>query len=343
MKLEPIFELAGVRFAYDKDAAGSRTYDIQIDDLRINRGDLIVFNGGNGAGKTTLLKLLNGLIDPDEGSIVFLGNPIESCRYAGIREKSVLVHQQPYLFSGSVYANVGYGLKIRKKDSRTIRSTVLESLAMVGLTDYAGHRARALSGGEQQRVAIARALVLEPCVLMLDEPTAHMDSGSSRRLEAVLRELNRQGTTLILCSHQQDFAYRLANRIEVMENGSINPRRENIYKGNATRRDTRFLYFRIDGSSDGVLRCPDERGDFSTAVLSADDIMLSHKEIETSAQNRFHGRVTATEKKDSLVLVMLDCGFPVQACITDYSCTQLKIQPGSELAVTFKASAVRLY
>jgi molybdate/tungstate transport system ATP-binding protein len=337
---EPLYTIHELRFAYDREAVSRREFDVRIDSLRINRGEYIAFVGENGAGKTTLLKLLNGLLEPSEGSIYLDGELLSSNRYARIRASSVLVHQQPYLFVGSVYANVSYGLKVRKISQRIIRRKVLERLALVGLDGFSHRKARELSGGEQQRVALARALVLEPEVLMLDEPTAHMDQGSIRQLREVLRKLRRQGTTLIMSSHQQEFAYRLADRLEVMEDGMLIPNRENIFKGEVVRRDERFMYFGMKG---GELRCPDREGAFTTAVLSTNDIILSQSPIETSAQNQFRGLVKGMERYGSLVQVELDCGFPLKACITEYSLEHLGVLPGRELFATFKASALRLY
>ena len=340
MNPDVLFSINDLRFAYDEAAASSEKYAVSIDALQIGRGEFMAFTGGNGAGKTTMLKLLNGLLVPGQGTIQYRGRPLEYGGYAPIRSSSVLVHQQPYLFVGSVFVNVGYGLKIRKVAQRTIRARVQEKLALVGLDGFAARRAGALSGGERQRVALARALALEPEVLMLDEPTAHMDPDSIRQLEGVLRKLHGQGTTLIMSSHHIEFAYRLADRLESMVDGKLTPRRENVLKGSVTRRDERFLYF---GTGDTEIRCPNQEGSFAAAVLSTNDVILSCERIETSAQNQFLGRVKALERYDHLVQVELDCGFPLKACITEYSRERLGVHPGRELVATFKASAVRLY
>ena len=340
MNADPLYALRGLRFAYPPDARSGTRFQLEIEALDIRQGECVALVGGNGAGKTTLLKLLNGLLEPESGSIGFRGEPLAARRHAAVRAASVLVHQQPYLFSGTVGANVGYGPKVRKADPREIRRIVDEKLALVGLEGFARRRARELSGGEQQRVAIARALALEPEILLLDEPAAHMDPSSVRQVEEVLRRIHRQGTTLIMSSHQLELAYRLADRMHAFDGGRLVAPRETILRGRVARRAGGFLYFAVPGAE---LRCPDREGDFVVAVLSASDVILSREVVETSAQNRFRGRVTAVRHHGALFEIQLDCGFPLEASITEASRDQLDARPGVSLVATFKASAVRLY
>jgi len=344
---DALFHAESLAFSYassgTRGPAGgdeARAATLLVDELDVHAGEFVAFVGGNGAGKTTLLKLLNGLLEPGSGRLLFRGRPFGSGPRSPIRRHTVLVHQQPYLFSGSVGWNVGYGLRIRRFDAGQIRRRVEEKLGLVGLPGLGHRRAAELSGGERQRVALARALVLEPEVLMLDEPTAHMDPASIDRLEDALRTLHGASTTVLMSTHQLSFAYRLAERIVVMDEGRIVPTRENIFKGEVARRDGYFLYFETEG---GELKCPDRQGAFTTAVVSTDDVFVSRGPVETSAQNRFAGTVVSLERCDHLVQVRMDCGFPLTACLTDRSVESLGIEPGAELAAAFKASAVRLY
>jgi tungstate transport system ATP-binding protein len=335
-----LFSVKKLRFSYSREAAESRDYAVSIDNLQLRCGEFTAFAGGNGAGKTTLLKLLNGLLFPLSGTIFFRGRPIDSDNFASLRNNSVLVHQQPYLFAGSVFANISYGLRIRRYAQKDIRSKVRDKLELVGLAGFEARRAGELSGGERQRVALARALVLEPAVLMLDEPTAHMDPQSIRRFEEVLRALHGQGTAVIMSSHQIEFAYRLADRLERMSDGLVKPWRENILKGSVSRREGGFLYFKTGQKE---IRCPDRAGDFTAAVLATDDIILSQRRMDTSVQNQFCGRVRSLEPYDRMVQVEMDCGFALKACITEDSVERLGVRPGRELVAAFKATAVQLY
>lgn len=334
LQTDPLFCLDSLRFAYNADPV------LDIVDLEIRSGGITVLIGPNGSGKTTLLKLLNGLLPVSSGGILYRGQPLNSQTIAELRSESVLVHQDPYLFDGSVYGNVSYGLKVRRIPSEQVHQAVAEALRMVGLGGFEHRKARRLSGGERQRVAIARALVLDPKVLLLDEPTANVDVETIELLERLILHLNEGGTTVIVSTHHPAFAYRLGTRLVLMEEGRLVAGRENVFKGVSESTDERFTYFRTGAQ---VLRCPAQEGRFTTAVLALDDVILSKERIQTSAQNQFSGTVRRVETADHTVRVSLDCGFPVQALITEYSVDSLKVVPGAEFFVTFKASAIHLY
>jgi len=334
MQTDPLFHAESLRFAYDADPV------LDLADLEISSGGVTVLIGPNGSGKTTLLKLLNALLPVSKGRILYRGRPLNAPTIPRLRRESVLVHQDPYLFDGSVYGNVSYGLKVRHAPADRVRKAVADALQRVGLHGFEHRRARRLSGGERQRVAIARALVLDPKVLFLDEPTANVDADTIELLERLVVRLNEGGTTVIISTHHPAFAYRLGTRLVFMDEGRLVPGRENIFKGEVEARDESFTYFRTGAK---VLRCPAQEGGFTTAVLPLDDVILSTERIQTSAQNQFPGTVTRVETVDHTVRVSLDCGFPVQALITEYSVNTLKVVPGSNFFVTFKASAIRLY
>ncbi len=334
LRTEPLFRVESLRFAYDAVPV------LDLADLEISSGGVTVLIGPNGSGKTTLLKLLNGLLPFSRGRIFYRGQSLDARTIPRLRRESVLVHQDPYLFDGSVYGNVSYGLKVRRTPAGQARRAVDEALRKVGLGGFEHRRARRLSGGERQRVAIARALVLEPEVLLLDEPTANVDSDSIELLERLVLHLTEGGTTVIVSTHHPAFAYRIGSELIFMEEGRLVPGRENIFKGTVESRDESFTYFRTGKQ---VLRCPAQEGNFITAVLPLDDVILSTERIQTSAQNQFPGTVTQVATSDHTVRVSLDCGFSVQALITEYSVESLKVVPGAQFYVTFKASAIRLY
>jgi tungstate transport system ATP-binding protein len=334
MSAEPLFRLESLRFAYGRDPV------LDIPGLEIQKGGVTVLVGPNGSGKTTLLKLLNALLPVSCGKILYRERPLSAQILPELRRESVLVHQDPYLFDGTVYGNVSYGLRIRRTPGERMRRAVAEALGRVGLPGFEHRRALRLSGGERQRVAIARALVLDPRVLFLDEPTANVDAGSVLLLEELVLSLVEGGTTVIISTHHPAFAYRLGTRLVFMDEGRIMPGRENIFKGTVESRDESFTYFRTGTE---LLRCPAQEGEFTTAVLPLDDVILSEERTRSSAQNQFFGTVRQVETMDHTVRVSLDCGFPVHALITEYSVRTMRVVPGSEFFVTFKASAIRLY
>jgi tungstate transport system ATP-binding protein len=203
-----------------KEYEGRRV--LQVENLKIERGEVFAMVGPSGAGKSTLLRLLNFLEPPSSGRIRFLdveftANQPMSLKY---RRRVTTVFQRPTLLNRSVQANVGYGLKLR--GLRHSEDKIEKALEQVGLQHLDRQRARTLSGGEAQRVALARAIVLQPDVLLLDEPTANLDPYNVGLIEEIVTNLNReQGTTLVLVTHNVFQAKRLAHRVALMLESQI--------------------------------------------------------------------------------------------------------------------------
>lgn len=191
--------------------------------LRIERGEVFVLIGPTGAGKTTLLRLLDLLDRPASGRILFDGKDVTRSRRERLaaRRRMAYVQQKPIVFSMSVFDNVACGLRFRGQ-RQAIRERVEGALDLVGMGDYRDRHARSLSGGEMQRVAIARALVIEPELLLLDEPTANLDPGSVARIEETLeRIIAGRRITVIMATHDMGQGRRLANRIGVLIGGEL--------------------------------------------------------------------------------------------------------------------------
>ncbi len=329
----PLFSLSGVRMEFDGHTV------LDVPSLSLERGKVTVLAGENGSGKTTLLRLLNGLLAPSSGTIEYNGVPLEGdgCRQA--RMETVMVHQMPLLFRGSVEQNVRFGLRIRGMPVRAAAAQTAQVLAEVGLPGFGPRRAGRLSGGEMQRVAIARALVLRPRVLLLDEPTANVDSGSRIVIESIIRRLRSEGGSVILCTHAMELAYRVSDSLLRLAEGRVAKWQENVFAGSVERVED-FTYFRA-GSV--VLRCPARQGDFSVAVLPLEDVVISREPIRSSARNQLAGRISRVEHDGILLRVTVDCGLPIQALITAQAAVELGVETGCGCVVAFKASAVRLY
>jgi tungstate transport system ATP-binding protein len=204
----------------------SKEYDgrcvLQVDQLDIERGEIFALVGPSGAGKSTLLRLLNFLEPPSTGQIWFLDAEFGPGRQAPLplRRRVTTVFQRPILLKRSVSANVQYGLQLRGQ--RRSSGQVRRALEQVRLHPLAGQQARTLSGGEAQRVALARAIVLEPEVLLLDEPTANLDPYNVALIEDIVTTLNRErGTTIVLVTHNVFQARRLAHRVALLLEGQI--------------------------------------------------------------------------------------------------------------------------
>ncbi|MDQ7246747.1 ABC transporter ATP-binding protein [Dongia sedimenti] len=190
-------------------------------DFEVERGEMCVLVGPSGCGKTTLLRAIAGLVDPDEGRIAIDGREITALppKARGIG----MVMQQYALFPNmNVEQNLSFGLEQQKVPAAEIRRRVAAMVALVGLEARAKARPHALSGGQKQRVALARALVLEPKLLLLDEPMSALDAQIRKRLRDELKRLQREiGFTAIMVTHDQEEALVLGDRIAVMQAGRL--------------------------------------------------------------------------------------------------------------------------
>lgn len=211
-----IYHLQNVRKDYSDRSV------LQVEELDIYQGEVFALVGPSGAGKSTLLRLLNFLESPTQGTIHFEKSEFSATRDmpVDIRRKVTTVFQNPMLLNRSVWANVHYGLKLRGLRDSSAR--IQAALDNVGMLEFAEKRARFLSGGEAQRVALARAIVLQPEVLLLDEPTANLDPYNIGVIEETVAELNRlQGTTVVLVTHNIFQARRMAQRVALLLDGGV--------------------------------------------------------------------------------------------------------------------------
>ena len=213
---EPVYQIRELTKSYNNRQV------LRISYLDILPGEVFALVGPSGAGKSTLLRLLNFLEEPTSGSLAFLGKHFQSGGEMSLelRRRVTTVFQRPMLLNRSVWDNVSFGLRLRGK--RNGKQVIRETLEQVGLEDLAGQRARTLSGGEAQRVALARAMVLQPDVLLLDEPTANLDPYNVGLIEQIVRDLNRyKKTTIVLVTHNIFQAKRLADRIGFVLGGEM--------------------------------------------------------------------------------------------------------------------------
>ncbi len=189
--------------------------------LDIRKGEFFTLLGPSGCGKTTLLRMIAGFNTIDEGSISFGGKVINEvpAHKRGIG----MVFQNYAIFPHlSVADNVAYGLKARKVPSGEIGPRVKKALEMVQIAELAGRMPNELSGGQQQRVALARAFVIEPSVLLMDEPLSNLDAKLRVQMRATIKKLQRKlGITTIYVTHDQEEALAISDRIAVMKNGLI--------------------------------------------------------------------------------------------------------------------------
>jgi len=332
--------------------------------LKVEKGEVFALIGPTGAGKTTFLRLLNLLDLPASGIIYFDG--IDTAGSAGLRtelrRRMGFVFQKPVVFNMSVYDNIACGLKWRKERKSEIRQKVNSMLELVSLSDYKDRNARTLSGGEVQMVAIARAMVSEPEVLLLDEPTANLDPVSASRIESLITDIaQRHNTTIIMATHDMSQGQRLADRVGVLLNGEIQQSGNWQEVFNSPRNKDVAYFVSAENIIDGVVASNQDEiaainvGDNTIEVVSdypageevcvclrPEDITIAKSQISSSARNSFAGEITRMVSSGALMRVEIDCGFPLVALITRRSAGELDLNKGTEVYVSFKATAAHV-
>ena len=211
--MEPVISLKDVLLCHDKG------FRLSIDSLNLRQGQVYALTGPNGSGKSTLLRIMALLSLPQKGRVQFAG--ADSVNLIEQRQKVTLVEQSPYLFQGTVSENLSYGLKLRRVEKNEQNRRIKLMLSIVGLAGFDQRKAKELSGGEIQRVALARALVFKPDLLLLDEPTANIDSNSLPAFETLLSKLPRYGVTVVFSTHDRSQSQRLGAELLQIENGRL--------------------------------------------------------------------------------------------------------------------------
>ncbi len=217
MNSTAVFELFGVSYSYQ-----NRVLALQDVDLTIRAGETLVILGPNGSGKSTLLKILDGLYRPTRGRILAFGHDITAAADDPelgywLHQRVGLVFQEPdvQLFSPTVFEDVAFGPLQLGWPSERVRQAVATTLDELSIAHLADRAPFELSGGEKKRVALATVLVMDPEVILLDEPTANLDPRSRAQLLEILAALHRRGRTLVIATHELDLAAALASRIVV--------------------------------------------------------------------------------------------------------------------------------
>jgi putative spermidine/putrescine transport system ATP-binding protein len=214
-------------------------------DLDVRQGELISLLGPSGCGKTTTMRAIAGLIDLRAGSITLDGRDIS--RVPPNKRNIGLVFQSYALFPHlNVFDNVAFGLRLRKVPTPQLRTRVAKVIDAVGLTGFEDRLPAQMSGGQQQRVALARAIVIEPKLLLLDEPLSNLDAKLRVQMRAELRRIQRElGITMLYVTHDQEEALAMSDRIVVMNAGRIEQldTPETLYNTPRTRFVANFMGF----------------------------------------------------------------------------------------------------
>lgn len=192
-----------------------------LDSVTLNFEQNKIFSlvGVNGSGKSTLLRIIAGLEEPSHGNILFNNKKIDMHE---LHQISTLVFQKTVMFNTDVYNNISFGLKIRGLKKDDVERKVTQAMMSVGLANFHKRKAKKLSGGEQQRVALARAFVLEPKILLLDEPTSNLDPANAIFIEKAIKKIReKEKCSIILTTHNLYQAKRLSDKIFHIYQGKI--------------------------------------------------------------------------------------------------------------------------
>ncbi len=339
-----MLELRGVRHRYN----GRLVLDLE--GFAVPPEALIAIVGPNGSGKSTLLRILALLERPTAGEVLVDGRVVSGGAHraragSALRQRVTLVEQRPILFRGIVRDNLAYGLRVRGGHRDSIARTVEAAAARLGITPLLGRQRHELSDGEVQRVAIARALVVEPDVLLLDEPVSSADRAAAQTLYHALEEERcRRPLAICLASHQLEDAYRWADDVRALAEGKLSPvTPENLFRvelpPSATAGDLKHV--RVGPIE--IAAMTDKSGPAILAVAPT-DIFVSKEPLPSSARNVFAGRVTRlARQRPGAVHVTADVGVELVAVVTEEATRELMLTPGSPVVFTFKASAVRVF
>lgn len=315
---------------------------LAIESLALEPGSVTALVGPNGAGKSTLLRLLACVEAPTRGTVTLDGRPVRNRndrRWA--RQRVTLVEQRPFLFSGAVRKNLQYALGLHRVPRAAADARVGRALARLGITGLLDRPARALSEGEVQKVAIARALVLEPEVILLDEPASAADQTSAAVLYRVLDEERARGAALCFASHQLEDAYRWSDRLLALTDGRTSPvTPENLFRveippGSGTR---------VVRAGPLALTLHTDRTGPAIVALSPDDIVVSTAPLHSSARNTFTGRVRRiSDDGRGGVTLVVDVGLDLTVRITHAALAELGLSIGSSAVLSVKTMAVRVF
>jgi tungstate transport system ATP-binding protein len=341
-------------------------FTLDVPALDVIAGEVLSIIGPNGSGKSTLLRVLGLLERPDTGQVLVDGRPADARDALAERRRMAAVFQEPLLADMTVAANVGLGLGFRGVAADAVARRVARWLERLGVGALAARPARTLSGGEAQRVALARALVLEPEVLLLDEPFAGLDQPSRTALIADLASVLRQDRiTTVLVTHHRGEALALADRVAVLIGGRLCQLAETarVFHAPASEEVARFVGVetivtgRVVGREDGVTRVevadcvleaapPAEIGARVRLAIRPEDVTLAHPHEPfhaSSARNVLVGTIARITVTDTGVRVLIDSAFPLVAMVTPRSLGELGLAEGMAVAAAFKASALHLF
>ncbi len=335
-----------------------KQFSLKRVNLKVENGDYFVLLGNSGSGKSLLLELIAGLIHPKEGEIFLNGKNLTNM---SIQERKLgLVFQDFALFPHkTVQENILYSLNISGVGKAEKRTKLNDIAANMNIRHLLDRMPGTLSGGESQRVALARTLIKEPDVLLLDEPLSSLDVQLRSGLRTLLKNINKNGQTIIHVTHDYDEAIALGNKVAVIDNGKIiqsgtiqsvfrKPESEfvanfvgvkNFFKSELKQDNGRTIA-KINGDTEISLLSDKEEGE-GFVMIRDEDILIYDKQPESSAMNNFEGIVTEAVPARLGMEIAIQTPLLFWVLITHESYERMKLEQGKKVWISFKASAVK--
>ncbi len=332
MKEKKGVKLEHISKIYIDPKTGKEFYAVHDTSLEITPGSFVTLLGPSGCGKTTTLRMIAGFESPDEGEI-YLGGDAINALPPNKRDTAMVFQSYALLPHYNVFDNVAYGLKIRKIPADEIKKRVLDMLKLVEMEGMEGRMTNQLSGGQQQRVALARALVMEPGVLLFDEPLSNLDAKLRVTMRTEIRKIQQKvGITAVYVTHDQSEAMSISDQIIIMSKGKVeqigSPREIYYHPKNKFVADfigeANFLDAQVISADDKVAKIAvageeievnnyagAKAGDSSSLVLRPENIKLSDKGV-------LSGEVILSTFMGSYQYYQVDVGGKI-VNITDYN------------------------
>lgn len=327
--------------------------------LEVVPGEYLMILGPTGAGKTILLETIAGIYPPDEGKVYLNGRDITQLPP---RKRNIgMVYQDFMLFPHlNVEENIRYGTRSKNISKQEVSQKVHQLTDLLGITHLLKRHPATLSGGEKQRISIARALIMDPEILLLDEPLSALDTETRAKLRKELRRIHAlTQTTMIHVTHSFDEAFLLGNRMAIMNNGEIvqTGQPSEVFRKPNSRFVAQFLgvtnVFQGEAVMDNGDPCVNVNGlkIWSASIASGkvyasvrpEDILVSFAPIESSARNSFQGEIQEISDAGIVLKITVNAGIPFVAAVTRRSFLDMGLDQGKKVFLTFKANDVHVF
>ena len=331
--MKNIYQLKNIILNYDNN--------ILINDLNleISKSKITGLIGPNGSGKTTLLNILSFLSFPKSVKIFYDGVELRKDNIKTFRNSVGYVQQDPYLFRGTVYKNIEIGLKLKHINYEERIQRIKKILSLLRIEHLSARLSNSLSGGEARKVAIAQILVLDPDVLIMDEPFSNLDKNSVLELEELIIFINtRFNKTIIFTTHDQVQAQKLTSTIYSFVKGMLfSTDLINLFKGKLVDSTNKF------DTGKQLITIYNNKKEIEYVAIDPRQVVLSLKKLDSSMQNSFLGKIISMEDSGNYIKLNINIGEEIQTIITHKAFNDLELTLNMNVWVSFKSASVMVY